>query len=60
MLSAAFRAGLFSEAVVFGVAPPDSAELAAELRFLVLAAVRRTGICILQPKFGFVQLAARN
>ncbi len=50
MLSAALSAGLFSGAVALLAVPSEPAELAAELRFLVLAAVRRTGICFLQPK----------
>ena len=46
-------AELFAGRVVFSAVPSDPAELAAELRFLVLAAVRRTGICFLQPKYEF-------
>ena len=53
MLSAALRAGPLSGAFALPAALSEPAELVAELRFLVLAAVRRTGICFLQPKCEF-------
>ncbi len=58
ILSAALGTGLFSGAVALPAVASEPAELAAELRFLVLAAVRRTGICFLQPKCEFTQSMA--